>query len=87
MSFYIFFALALGAISAVTDAPMVRPAVENVVRAYGERSETRAARGVVFAARRIRDRRATALFASALPRRCSWALSGASTPRAPGRTC
>lgn len=87
MSFYILFALALGAISAVTDAPMARPAVENVVRAYGERAESRAVRGVASAVRRARDRRANALFASALPRRGGSPLSGASTPRAPGPTC
>ena len=87
MSFYIFFALALGAISAVTDAPIAQPAVANVVRACVARREVRGVRAVVTPFRRPSARRITELFAFTSPHRSAVPLSGAITPRAPGRSC
>lgn len=86
MTFYILFALALGAISAVTEAPVARPAVANVERACGIRQERRGAGGSSRTVRRQGARRAIA-FSPSSRHRADAPLAGAATPRAPGRLC
>jgi hypothetical protein len=82
MNLYLLFAIALGAITGTTEAPVARPAFAAVVAKSGVRAERQAVRAVAAI---LRD--TTSPRAAFAPRRAAARvdapLTGAGTPRAP----
>ncbi len=83
MTLYVLLAFALGALSAVTEAPVTRPAIANVVRC-ASRAERRRGAAVVATTRRAarvaRFAVRSAIVAVLVPE----PMTGAACPRAPG---
>ena len=88
MSLYLLLAIALGALTGVTEAPVARPAFAGVV---ARSSETRARRQTmrtsVPLSGRVRQARPAQRRVTFLTRRSDAPLTGAASPRAPSPHC
>ncbi len=87
MNLYLLIAIALGAISGTTEAPVARPGFATVILesgvVSGEQSST-SRRGTLHHAR---SESTTPRVLAGAPARIEAPLAGASTPRAPATSC
>ena len=88
MSLYLLLAIALGALTGVTEAPVTRPAFAGVVARSGEtRARRKTMRASVPLSGRVRQTRPAQRRFPFLPRRSDAPLTGAASPRAPSPHC
>ncbi len=86
MSLYLLLAIALGALTGVTEVPVARPALA-VARATETRARRQAIAARVPLAGRVRAPRAAQRLVTFLVRVLDAPLTGAASPRAPSHNC
>jgi hypothetical protein len=83
MNLYLLFAIALGAISGTSEAPVARPAFAAVVATSGVRAERQVVRAATASMLRSAAAPRAAFASWRVPARAEAPLAGAGTPRAP----
>ncbi|HEX8152952.1 MAG TPA: hypothetical protein VF698_07505 [Thermoanaerobaculia bacterium] len=86
MNLYVFFAIALGALTGVTNTATLAPAVV-LRRSSDRRAQAPARKQVLLRTHHPRSRGTHELRSSLAAFRADAPLSGAATPRAPATTC